>query len=232
MSLPATQPERMTVDPRRNCAGLLLAGGLGRRMGGGLKGMVLLARRPLLAHVVARASPQVARLAVNANAPAVELAPLGLPVLPDPVAGFAGPLAGVLAGMIWAREAGYGWVASFPCDAPFFPEALVCDLAAEAGRADIVTATSGGRRHPVFALWATSLADDLHHALAEEGLRKVDRWTARHRVADVEFPIPPEGDPFFNINTREDLAAAEARLDSESSGGPAADHNDRPVSEI
>ena len=202
----------MSPDPRRDCAGLLLAGGLGRRMGGGLKGMASLDGRPLLAHTAARAGPQVARLAINANAPAEEFAELGLPVLPDPVAGFVGPLAGVLAGMVWAREAGYGWVASFPCDAPFFPGTLVRGLAAEAGGADIVTATSGGRRHPVFALWAVGLADDLHHALAEEGLRKVDRWTARHRMADVDFPVPPEGDPFFNINTPEDLAAAEARL--------------------
>ena len=212
MSPPATPPERMTPDPRRDCAGVLLAGGLGRRMGGGLKGMARLAGRPLLAHAAARAGPQAARLAINANAPAAEFAELGLPVLPDPVRGFVGPLAGVLAGLLWAREAGYGWVASFPCDAPFFPETLVQDLAAEAGRVDIVTATSGGRRHPVFALWATGLADDLRHALAEEGLRKVDRWTARHRMADVEFPLRPEGDPFFNINTPEDLAAAEARL--------------------
>ena len=202
----------MPPDPRRDCAGLLLAGGLGRRMGGGLKGMALLDGRPLLAHAAARADPQVASLAINANAPASVFAELGLPVLPDPVAGFVGPLAGVLAGMLWAREAGYGWVASFPCDAPFFPETLVRDLAAEADRAEIVTATSAGQRHPVFALWAVRLADDLHHALAEEGLRKVDRWTARHRMADVEFPVPPEGDPFFNINTPEELAAAEARL--------------------
>lgn len=203
----------MSLDPRRDCAGLLLAGGLGRRMGGGLKGMALLDGRPLLAHAAARAGPQVARLAINANAPEEEFAELGLPVLPDPVTGFVGPLAGVLAGMLWAREAGYGWVASFPCDAPFFPETLVRDLAAQAGGADIVTATSGEQRHPVFALWAVRLADDLRRALAEEGLRKVDRWTARHRMADVEFPVPPEGDPFFNINTPEDLASAEVRLE-------------------
>ena len=202
----------MPLDPRRDCAGLLLAGGLGRRMGGGLKGLAVLDGRPLLAHAAARAGPQVACLAVNANAPAEEFAGLGLPGLPDPVSGVVGPLAGVLAGMLWAREAGYGWVASFPCDAPFFPDGMVRDLAAEADEADIVTATSGGQRHPVFALWAVSLADDLHRALAGEGLRKVDRWTARHRMADIEFPVPPEGDPFFNINTPEDLAAAEARL--------------------
>ena len=202
----------MPPDPRRDCAGLLLAGGLGRRMGGGLKGMALLDGRPLLAHAAARAGPQVACLAVNANAPTAAFAELGLPVLPDPVTGFVGPLAGVLAGMLWAREAGYGWVASFPCDAPFFPATLVHDLAVEGDGADIVTATSGGRRHPVFALWATRLAGDLHHALAGEGLRKVDRWTARHRMADVEFPVSPAGDPFFNINTPEELAAAEARL--------------------
>ncbi len=181
-------------------------------MGGGLKGLAKLGGRPLLAHAAARAGPQVARLAVNANAPAEEFAWLGLPVLPDPVDGFVGPLAGVLAGMVWARESGCEWVASFPCDAPFFPATLVRELAAEMDRADIVTAASGGRRHPVFALWAVRLADDLHRALTEEGLRKVDRWTARHRMADVEFPVASEGDPFFNINTPEDLAAAEARL--------------------
>ena len=99
-----------------------------------------------------------------------------------------------------------------PAMRPSSPGTLVRDLAAEADRAEIVTATSGGQRHPVFALWAVRLADDLRHALAEEGLRKVDRWTARHRMADVEFPVSPEGDPFFNINTPEELAAAEARL--------------------
>ena len=181
-------------------------------MGGGLKGLALLDGRPLLVHAAARAGPQVACLAVNANAPAEEFAELGLPILPDPVKGFVGPLAGVLAGMLWAREAGYGWVASIPCDAPFFPDTLVRDLAAEAGSVDIVTATSDSQRHPVFALWAVRLAEDLCRALAEEGLRKVDRWTARYRTVDVEFPVAPEGDPFFNINTPEDLAAAEARL--------------------
>ncbi len=191
---------------------MLLAGGLGRRMGGGLKGMALLAGRPLLAHAAARARPQVARLALNANAPPDAFAALDLPVLPDPVPGFVGPLAGVLAGMRWARGEGLAWLASFPCDAPFFPPGLVGALAAAADGADIVTAASGGRRHPVFALWATHLADDLHRALAEEGLRKVDRWTARHRTVDIDFPVPPEGDPFFNINTPEELMAAAARL--------------------
>jgi len=205
-------PPDLPPDPRRDCAGLLRAGGLGRRMGGGLEGLARLGGRPWLAQAAARAGPQTACLALNANAPAAAFAALGLPVLPDPVAGFAGPLAGVLAGMVWAREAGYGGVASFPCDAPFFPENLVRALAAEADRADIVTAASGGRRHPVFALWPARLAEDLRRALAEEGLRKVDRWTARYRTVDVDFPAAAEGDPFFNINTPEDLAEAEARL--------------------
>lgn len=190
-------------------AGVILAGGLARRMGGRPKALIRLRGRSLLASAVERASPQVGALAVNANTDADAYAAFGLPVLPDPVAGFPGPLAGILAGMRWAAAAGRGWLASFPCDAPLFPKRLVADLsAAAAGGADVVWAASGGRAHPVFALWRTALADDLMEALEGEGVRKVDRWTARHRTAEVNYPMEPF-DPFFNINTPDDLALAE-----------------------
>ena len=160
-------------------AGVILAGGLARRMGGRPKALIRLRGRSLLALAIERALPQVGALAVNANADAGAHAAFGLPVLPDPVAGFPGPLAGILAGMRWAAAAGREWLASFPCDAPLFPERLVADLSdAAAGGADVVWAASGGRAHPVFALWRTALADDLMEALEGEGVRKVDRWTA------------------------------------------------------
>jgi molybdenum cofactor guanylyltransferase len=191
-------------------AGIVLAGGLARRMGGGDKGLRLLAGRPLIAWVIERARPQVEALALNANGDPARFKGLGLPVVPDGVPGFAGPLAGVLAGLDWARGlGGVSHVASFATDAPFLPRDLVVRLAAalEAG-ADLACAASGGRAQPVFGLWPVALAGDLRAAL-EAGVRKVDEWTARFRLAEVAFEAAPV-DPFFNANRPDDLAAAEA----------------------
>jgi len=146
-------------------------------------------------------------IAINANGAPARFAEFGLPVLPDSVEGLPGPLAGVLAAMQWA---GAGHVATVPGDAPFLPRDLLAKLAAarEASGAVIAVATSGGRLHPVVALWPARLAADLRRALVEEGLRKVESWIDRYPNVRVEFPHEPV-DPFFNVNRPEDLAEAE-----------------------
>lgn len=192
--------------------GLLLAGGLGRRMGGVDKPLQTLGGRPLLGHSIDRLKPQVGRLVLNVNGDPSRFASFGLPVVADSVAGFAGPLAGILAGLEWvaAHAPECGWLASFATDAPFVPTDLVARLGAAVDRdgADIGCAMSGGRTHPVFGLWPVRLAGELRNALIEEDIRKIDRWTARYRVAYAEWPAEPV-DPFFNVNTAQELSLAE-----------------------
>ncbi len=192
--------------------GLLLAGGLSQRMGGGDKCLRAFRGRPLLAAVIERAAPQVDRLVVNANGPPERFAPFGLPVAPDTVGGRVGPLAGVLTGMEWAAERvpGCAWVATFATDAPFLPRDLVSRLAAACTDegAEMACAASGGRAHPVFGLWPVELRGALRTALVDERIRKVDAWTARYRCAVAEFEAG-EIDPFFNVNEPEDLVRAE-----------------------
>lgn len=205
----------MTEDGTAGIAGVLLAGGLSRRMGGGDKCLRPLGGQTILARIVARAQPQVAALMLNANGDPARFAPYGLPVRADLVEGYAGPLAGVLTGMAWAREAlpGCRWLASFACDAPFLPLDLVACLVAalESNGADLACARSAGQSHPVFGLWPVPLHDALQRAMTEEGLRKVDLFTARYKLVEVEFPCAPI-DPFFNTNRPEDLEAAERML--------------------
>jgi molybdopterin-guanine dinucleotide biosynthesis protein A len=203
------------VTPQR-VVGVILAGGLSRRMGGGDKSLKVLGGRPILTHVIARARGQVGRLVLNANGDPERFAEFRLPVAADSLGDYAGPLAGVLAGMDWAAENAPDcpYVASFATDAPFLPRDLVPRLLAavdEGRKADLACARSGGRDHPVFGLWPVALKEALRHALAEEGMHKVDRWTARYRLAAVEFPTRPV-DPFFNANQPEDLAEAERLL--------------------
>jgi molybdopterin-guanine dinucleotide biosynthesis protein A len=195
--------------------GLLLAGGQSRRMGGGDKALRELGGVPLLARVVERLRPQVEALVLNANGDPARFAAFGLPVVADSVAGFAGPLAGVLAGLDWVAEhrPDCPFVLSVATDAPFLPRDLAARLVAalsEAG-ADLACAASGGRAHPVFALWPVRLREDLRQAVIAEGVRKVDQWTARHRLVTVTFADRPI-DPFFNANRPEDLATAAALL--------------------
>ena len=192
--------------------GVLLAGGLSRRMGGGDKCLRPLGGRPLLAQVIERARPQVGALLLNANGDPARFADFGLPVAGDVVPGHAGPLAGVLTGLEWARERmpGAEWVLTIATDTPFFPRDLAARLlaAVAAERAELACAASRGRAHPVFGLWPLALAGELRQALVEEDLRKIDAWTARHRLAVVDFPADPV-DPFFNTNRPDDLAEAE-----------------------
>ncbi len=201
-------------------AGVLLAGGLSRRMGGGDKCLRILGGKTILARVIARARPQVAKLVLNANGDPARFGAFDLPVAADLVGDHAGPLAGVLTGLAWAGEQASDcqWVASFACDAPFLPMDLVERMlaaVAEAG-ADMACATSKGRAHPVFGLWPVALQDQLRQAMVEEEIRKVDLWTGRYRLVTVDFPeIEIEGrkiDPFFNTNRPEDLEEAERLL--------------------
>ena len=193
-------------------AGVLLAGGLARRMGGGDKCLRPLAGNTLLARVIARAAPQVGTLILNANGDPARFAPYGLPVVADVVEGHAGPLAGILTALDWAAEHAphHPLVASFATDAPFLPRNLVEALmhARELAGADLACAASDGRAHPVFGLWPVELRADLRKALVEQGERKIDHWTASHRLVEVAFPCDPV-DPFFNANRKDDLAEAE-----------------------
>jgi len=192
-------------------AGVLLAGGQSQRMGGGDKCLRLLAGRPILAHVIERARPQVMSLVLNANGDPARFATFGLPVVADNIEGFAGPLAGVLAGLDWVavHHPDATHVASFATDAPFLPRDLVAALrdGLRQGHYDLACAASDGRAHPVFGLWPLALRAELRHALLS-GIRKVDQWTGQYRLIEVEFPAAPI-DPFFNANRPEDLEAAE-----------------------
>jgi molybdopterin-guanine dinucleotide biosynthesis protein A len=196
---------------RLKIAGVLLAGGQSQRMGGGDKCLRPLAGRPILAHVIERARPQVTALVLNANGDPARFAAFGLPVIADDITGFAGPLAGVLAGLDWAAATvpDATHVASFATDAPFLPRDLVPAFrqAMRMGIYELACAASDGRTHPVFGLWPVVLREDLRSALTS-GLRKVDQWTAGYRLVEVEFPAAPI-DPFFNANRPEDLEQAE-----------------------
>ena len=193
-------------------AGVLLAGGLARRMGGGDKCLRPLAGETLLARVIARVAPQVGPLILNANGDPARFASFGLPVVADTVEGYAGPLAGILTALDWAAENAphHPLVASFATDAPFLPRDMVEVMveARDLAGADLACAVSGGRTHPVFGLWPVELRADLRHALVEQGERKIDRWTASHRLVEVVFPCDPV-DHFFNANRADDLAEAE-----------------------
>ncbi len=193
--------------------GVLLAGGLSRRMGTRDKMLRRLDGRTILSRVIERIRPQVAPLILNANGDPGRFAEFGLPVVADSVQGHAGPLAGVLAGMDWAaaNAPASEWVVTVPTDAPFLPGDLVERMMSAAVDADMVCAASGGRTHPVCGLWPVRLRDDLRRAMLEDEIRKVDIWTARHRLARAEWPLDPI-DPFFNANTPGDLSEAERLL--------------------
>jgi molybdopterin-guanine dinucleotide biosynthesis protein A len=196
--------------------GLLLAGGLARRMGGGDKPLRSIAGRSILDRVIDRLGPQCAALAINANGDPARFAPWGLPVVPDSVEGFAGPLAGILAGLDWAaaHRPDLAHVVSVAADTPFIPRDLVARLREAAARegAVLACAASGGWSHPVIGLWPVALREELRHALTVGNERKIDRFTARYSLVAVTWPVEPV-DPFFNANAPEDLSEAEALLE-------------------
>jgi molybdopterin-guanine dinucleotide biosynthesis protein A len=201
---------RVTIPPT---LGLVLAGGLARRMGGGDKARIAIGGTTILARVLACLGPQCSRVILNANGDASRFADTGLPVVADSVPDFAGPLAGILAGLDWAaaNAPDTEWLVSVPGDCPFLPKNLVERLHAArvASNAPLACARSGEWRHPVVALWPVTLREDLRHALVGESLHKIELWTARHGIAIAEWPAAPV-DPFFNVNTPHDKAQAEA----------------------
>jgi molybdopterin-guanine dinucleotide biosynthesis protein A len=197
----------MTTEP----IGLILAGGQARRMGGGDKPRTSIGGATILSRVIERMTPQCTRLILNANGDPSRFADAGVPVIADDVPDFAGPLAGILAGLDWAaaHAPDVAYVASAPGDCPFLPRDLVARLqqARAAANTPLACARSGEWRHPVVGLWPVALRADLRHALTKEDLRKIELWTARHGVALADWPAEPV-DPFFNVNTPEDAAAA------------------------
>jgi len=192
--------------------GLILAGGLARRMGGGDKPLKTIGGITILDRVLARLRPQCTSLLINANGDLARFAATRLPVVADDVPDFAGPLAGILAGLDWAatHAPGVTYVASVPGDCPFLPRDLVARLhqARLAAGKPLACAHSGDWRHPVVGVWPVQLRADLRKALVEEDLRKIEVWTARHGVALADWPVAPV-DPFFNVNTPEDAAEAD-----------------------
>ncbi|MCP5086942.1 MAG: molybdenum cofactor guanylyltransferase MobA [Rhodobacteraceae bacterium] len=197
--------------------GVVLAGGLSSRMGGGDKGLLELGGKSLMRRVIDRLASQVDKIALNANGEAERFAEFSLPVIADSIEGFAGPLAGVLAGMDWAADRGASHIVTVAADTPFFPPDLVEKLSVGAKQAGTPLAMAvtpdpqrGTSRHPTFGLWPVDLRDDLRAAL-NDGVRRVAQWTSAHGCAEIVFDAAPF-DPFFNVNTPEDMVRAEQML--------------------
>lgn len=203
----------MSHVPETLC--VVLAGGLGRRLGGVDKASVEIAGIPLIDRVLQRIGSGCRAVIVNANGDAARFARLALPVVPDGLAGAQGPLAGLLTAMDWAVEhhPACTHILSVPADAPFLPADLLDCLAGAVGEeAGIAVAASGGRLHPVIALWPIALRNDLRRAVVDEGVRRVGAWMDRYVVVAVEWPTEPI-DPFFNVNRPEDVAEAQRLLE-------------------
>jgi molybdopterin-guanine dinucleotide biosynthesis protein A len=192
--------------------GLVLAGGLARRMGGGDKARIRIGGVTILQRVLGCLMSQCESIIINANGDPNRFADTGLPVVADGVPDFAGPLAGILAGLDWAAANAprTEWLVSVPGDCPFLPKDLVARLheARLAAGTPLACARSGKWRHPVVALWPVALREDLRRALVDEDLHKIEIWTTRHGIAIADWPVEPL-DPFFNVNTPEDAARAE-----------------------
>jgi molybdopterin-guanine dinucleotide biosynthesis protein A len=218
MDRPRTNPRGTSAKAKAGMTettgipGVLLAGGLARRMGGGDKPMRTIGGRTILDRVIARLAPQCDGLILNANGDPARFAAFGLPVIADSVADFPGPLAGILAGLDWAaaNRPEVKWMLSAAADCPFLPRDLISRLheAVAEQDAQLAVAASDGQSHPVIGLWSVSLREELRHALVVEDVRTIHRWTARYRLATVTWPVTPL-DPFFNANTMDDIAEAE-----------------------
>ena len=195
----------------REIAGVLLAGGQSRRFGDGDKCLQELDGQSLLERTALNAAPQVGTLMLNINGDPDRFPDLGLPIISDNIPGHAGPLAGVLSAMecVVNHAPQARWIATFATDTPFLPPNWVARVRAAITRegADMGTVSSNGRMHPVIGVWPTDMRYELRTAMVEQDLRKVDEWTGRFKVATVDFDVD-EIDPFFNINTTEDLSQA------------------------
>jgi molybdenum cofactor guanylyltransferase len=202
-SVPTTHPATL---------GLVLAGGLARRMGGGDKAFIEIGGVGILDRVLARLRPACADVIISANGDPGRFVRFGAPVIADSVPDFPGPLAGILSGLDWAAQNSPAaeWLVSAPGDCPFLPDDLAPRLhaARQAAGTPLACAKSAGRLHPVIGLWPVSLREEMRRALVDEGVRKVELWASRHGVAVAEWPATPI-DPFFNVNTAEDMAEAE-----------------------
>ncbi|RTL75945.1 MAG: molybdenum cofactor guanylyltransferase MobA [Bradyrhizobiaceae bacterium] len=203
--------DRAIEDDYPPTPGVLLAGGLARRMGGGDKPMRLIAGRPILERVIGRLAPQCDGLVLNANGDPARFAAFGLPVVSDDVADFPGPLAGVLAGLEWAaaNRPDAQYVLTAAADCPFLPRNLVSRLhqARRDNDAEIAVAESGGQMHPIIAIWHVDLRHAIRHALTVEDFRKAHAFVRRFRLAQASWPTAPL-DPFFNANQADDLEEA------------------------
>jgi molybdopterin-guanine dinucleotide biosynthesis protein A len=184
--------------------------------------MRTIAGRTILERVIARLKPQCAELLLNANGDPARFDAFGLPVIADGVADFPGPLAGILAALDWvaANRPKVALVLSAAADCPFLPRDLVSRLhqALVEQNAQLAVAASDDQSHPVIGLWSVALRDELRHALVVEDIRKIDRWTARYKLATVTWPTTPL-DPFFNANTMDDIAEAERLAALDEAGG-------------
>jgi molybdopterin-guanine dinucleotide biosynthesis protein A len=204
---------RNVMQSHESTIGILLAGGRATRMGGGDKAFKTIRGLPLLARVAAILRPQCDSLLVSANGETARFAQFGLPAVVDDIDGFAGPLAGILAGLdfIATQQPQAAFAVSVATDTPFLPADLVERLhaAQSAAGADIASARSGGATHPVITLWPIGIRTALRRALVDEGLRKVDRFMARYNVVYADWPLTPF-DPFFNINEPDDLPTVRA----------------------
>jgi molybdopterin-guanine dinucleotide biosynthesis protein A len=197
----------MDSKPQNSVAGIILAGGISRRMGGGDKGEIVIGGKTILERIIEALGQQVGQLVINANGDPSRFQKYGLPVLSDAFESYAGPLAGMLAGLEWARRHGYSTAVTVTCDTPFLPRNLVTRLQ-EAGAFRIcANAASGGRIHHAIGHWRSVVAHDLRHSLEDLEIRKVADWTSRLDPAIAEWPIEPY-DPFFNINKPNDLMEA------------------------
>ncbi|MBV1875568.1 MAG: molybdenum cofactor guanylyltransferase MobA [Cycloclasticus sp.] len=202
-------------DKSSDIIGVILAGGLSRRMNNQNKCFIPLNGKPLFEYVLEKLSPQCDTILINSNEQNERLAAYQFPIVKDSLEGFLGPLAGILSAMEWAKQhkPESKWILTVPVDTPFLPDDLLSKLyqSVQTTHSELACACSLGRTHPVIGLWPTSLADDLRLALTKEGMRKIDLWTSRYKISQQDFNND-NLDPFFNINCNEDLIEAESLL--------------------